>query len=111
MEMWAFGILCGTIFAIIVFLACLTGRMNEYEHNQRQLLDCIVCNRNGGNDHTVRDCCSDLLVERSEEEQKGPSPEEITSVLYVLRMGSSHYEREILDYLIDKIDERRAKDE
>ena len=40
-----------------------------------------------------------------------PSAEEITSVLYVLRMGSSHYERSIIDYLIDKIDERRAKDE
>ena len=76
-----------------------------------------IYGRNDNRDRNVRNIhpvvSGDDLVHDTagDEEQEEPTAEEITSVLYVLRMGSSHYEREIIDYLIDRIDERRVNDE
>lgn len=111
MEMLAFGFMGGMIIATIVFLGVLYERMNEHErHHQEQFLR-NNRDRNVRNIHPV--VSGDDLVHDTadDEEQEEPTAEEITSVLYVLRMGSSHYEREIIDYLIDRIDERRVKNE
>ena len=103
MEMLAFGFMAGIVFAMIVFLGTLVERMNEHERNHQESL-CGNIRPVVSGDDLVHDTAGD-------EEQKEPTAEEITSVLYVLRMGSSHYEREIIDYLIDRIDERRVNDE
>ena len=108
MEMLAFGFLLGMVVAIIAFLGVMVERMNEHERHHQELL----CGNN--RDRNVRDIHSvvsgiDDLDDSDEDEE--PSAEEITSVLYVLRMGASHYERSIIDYLIDKYDERQVNNE
>ena len=111
MEMLAFGFMAGIVFAMIVFLGTLVERMNEHERNHQESLCGHNRDRNVRGLHTVISG-DDLLHDTADdEEQEGPSAEEITSVLYVLRMGSSRYERSIIDYLIDKIDERRVNNE
>ena len=78
--MWfIFGLVSGVI--VSVFSVC------KGEHDGH-------CNSVPDNDNTDREC--------NGMDRPDPTPEEISNVLYLFRIGASNREKRVLDYLIDK---------
>lgn len=65
---------------------------------------------NGDTDNRVCVHCGDWNRSRDHGHTEPMEPEEIISVLYLLRIGASSREKQVIDYLIDK-EERENNEE
>lgn len=65
---------------------------------------------NGDIDNRVCVHCGDRNRSRDHGHTEQMDPEEIISVLYLLRIGASNREKQVIDYLIDK-EERENNEE
>lgn len=98
MEIIIFCITLSLIMAVLlVGIGVTLGRCNNGELNDDSDIRIYVPDRhrNRGSDH-------------GQLEQM--DPEEVTAVLYLLRIGASDREKQIIDYLIDK-EERENNEE
>lgn len=90
MEINIFCITLSLIMAVLlVGIGVQIGRSDKGESN-------------GDTDNRVCVHCGDWNRSRDHGHTEPMEPEEITSVLSVLRMGASAHEKEVIDYLMDR---------
>ena len=101
MEMGCIGFLIGAITAIIMIgIGVCFGRSNK-DDVERDSKDDIEREHRPDYDITIYVPMRYRRGSRDKRDRK-PTPEEIETVLYLLRIGASNHEKEIIDYLIDK---------
>ena len=92
MESSIFCITLGLLMAFgFILIGVVVGELRERTSDRHSDLDPDVV---------------DLNRERDGMDRYIPSPEEINAVLYVCRTGASPFEREVLDYLIEREEQR-----
>lgn len=64
-------------------------------------VSCVAKGKHDGCDNSVPDSNNDTR-ECNGMDRPDPTPEEITMILTYFKVGASHRETEVLDYLIDK---------
>lgn len=98
MEWGCMGFLLGALTAIVfVGIGVCIGRNDKGESN-------------GDTDNRVCVHCGDWNRSSDHGQPQQMDPEEVTAVLYLLRIGASSREKQVIDYLIDK-EERENNEE
>ena len=94
MEMGCIGFLLGAVVAIVMIgIGVLIGDYNG------------DIERKHGLDNDIRLYVPVRYRDRGRDKRSSkPTSEEIVTVLYLLRIGASNHEKEIIDYLIDRED-------